>query len=242
MKWKQALTGAIWPTTKCVICGDKCEERYPGLCRRCMQRIEENRRRVVFCPYCGSFRSDIFPNCPRCYFDAPRFPRRDGVFCALPYDEDSGVLVRKMKYNNRRDLAETMTKLFFRYSEIETDFDVVTAVPLHKDRLRMRGYNQSEVFGRHIAEGMELPFEMLLLRVVNTPSQTTLTYHQRLKNMAGAFSVIHVDNVAGKRILLVDDVLTTGTTAKECVHALKKAGAKRVGIATFAAGKVKECE
>lgn len=240
MKWFRALMKAVWPTTKCVICGGKSEERYPGLCRECMQRMEENRRTELFCPRCGSFRPDIFPNCPRCFLEPSRFSKRDGLFCAIPYDDDSSILVKKMKYNNRRDLAETMAKLFFRYSDVDDDFDMITAVPLHKERLRSRGYNQSEVFGRYLAQGMELPFDMLLERIVNTPSQTTLTYHQRLKNMEGAFAVADWDKVCGKRILLVDDVLTTGTTTRECASILKKAGAKRVGIATFAAGKVKE--
>lgn len=242
MKWKEILTKTIWPTTKCVICGGKSEKLYPGLCADCLRRMAEQREKEVFCPRCGSFHSAKFRNCPRCYLDPPKFPRRGGLFCGVVYDENSSVLVKKLKYNNRRDLAETMAKLFFRYSEIEGDFDVVTAVPLHKERKRERGYNQSEVFARLVAEGMGLPYEELLIRTRNTVSQTKLPYHQRLHNMEGAFSVIDAEHVMDKRILLVDDVVTTGTTSLECAATLKRVGAKVVGIAAFAAGRAKESD
>ncbi|MBQ2763547.1 MAG: ComF family protein [Firmicutes bacterium] len=240
MTLKERFLKVIWPTTKCVVCGGKSEKRYPGLCKECLERMEKHREKEIFCPRCGSFHPDTFKNCPRCYFDPPKFSVRGGLFCALPYDEDSRILVKYLKYQNRRDLAETMAKLFFRHSEIDSDFDVVTAVPLHKTRQKERGYNQSEIFARCIAEGMGLPYETFLIRNVNTVSQTKLPYQQRLHNLEGAFSVWSAESVKGKRILLVDDVVTTGATVKECAAVLKVAGAKRVGVAAFAAGRAKE--
>lgn len=240
MNLKERFLKVIWPTTKCVICGGNSEKHFPGLCRNCLERMEKHREKEVFCSRCGSFHPDSFKNCPRCYFDPPKFSVRGGLFCGLPYDEDSRILVKSLKYQNRRDLAETMAKLFFRYSEIDADFDVITAVPLHEIRQRERGYNQSEVFARYLAAGMDLPYESLLVRRVNTVSQTKLPYHQRLRNLEGAFSVLSAETVKGKKILLVDDVVTTGATVKECAAVLKSAGAKRVGIAVFAAGRAKE--
>ena len=240
MTLKEQILKVIFPTTKCVVCGDKSEKNYPGLCKSCFARMEKHRQKEVLCPRCGTFHPDSFKNCPHCYFDPPKFSVRSGFFCALPYDEDSRILVKNLKYQNRRDLAETMTKLFFRYSEIDADFDAVTAVPLHKMRQKERGYNQSEIFARCIAEGMGLPYETYLIRTVNTVSQTKLPYQQRIRNLEGAFSVLNADVVKGKKILLVDDVVTTGATVKECVKVLKSVGAKRVGIASFAAGRAKE--
>lgn len=240
MNKKEALLKWIFPTTKCVICGGRSTKAYPGLCEDCLERMADTRDSLVFCSRCGTFYGKAFRNCPRCYFDDAKFPRRDGLFCAVPYDEDGSTLVKKLKYDNRRDLGETMAKLFFRFSDIEGDFDAVCAVPLHKNKQRRRGYNQSEVFARRIAEEMGLPYMELLERVTDTASQTKLTYHQRLKNMKGAFALGEGCVVKGARLLLVDDVVTTGATALECAAVLKKNGAKRVGIAVFAAAKGKD--
>ena len=161
--------------------------------------------------------------------------KKDGIFCAVPYDDDGSTLVKKLKYGNRRDLAETMARLLFRYSDIDGDFDMVCAVPLHPCRMKLRGYNQSEVFARQIASEMELPYVDLLERVVDTVSQTNLNHARRIKNVEGAFALAEDISVKGARILLVDDVVTTGATALECAKVLKEHGAVRVGIAVFAA-------
>ena len=194
-----------------------------------------HREKLVFCSRCGTFYGMAFRDCPKCYLEPRKFLKKDGIFCALPYDEDGSVLVKKLKYGNRRDLAETMTRLFFRYSDIDGDFDVVCAVPLHPDREKLRGYNQSEVFARCIASEMGLPYGEFLERVVNTESQTKLNFPRRLKNMKGAFAPVEGISLKGVRVLLVDDVVTTATTVLECSKVLKECGADRVGIAVFAA-------
>lgn len=151
MDLKELFCKSLWPTTRCVICGDPCEKLYPGLCRFCLEQIVEEREKEIFCSRCGMFYGQNFRNCPHCYFDAAKYSRRDGLFCAVPYDANSGILVKKLKYGNRRDLAETMMRLFFRYTDVDDDFDVVTAVPLHKKKRKQRGFNQSEELARQIA-------------------------------------------------------------------------------------------
>lgn len=225
----------IWPTTRCVVCGKRSETDYPGLCRQCLEKAFAERESVTFCSRCGSFYKNRFRNCPHCYFERPTFTK-EGVFTAMPYTDIPAFLVKQLKYHNRRDLAEVMTKLFFRYSEIDSDFDLVTAVPIHKNRMYSRGYNQAEVLGNAIARGMGIPYANTLWRTVDTVSQTKLDLGERRKNPIGAFAPIEGIDVAGKSVLLVDDVLTTGTTARECAKVLKSAGAIRVGIATFAVG------
>ena len=238
MKLSDRIKGWLWPTTRCVVCGGKSEDTHPGLCEVCYEQLPESREKVCFCPRCGRFYGREFRQCPGCFGTESRF-LKNGLFVGVPYDGIGGMLVRKLKYNNRRDLIPTMVRLFFRYSEIDTDFDMVTAVPLHRRRLRERGFNQSEELAKAIAEGMSLPYETLLERVIDTPSQTALDYRRRCSNMKGAFRVIEREKAEGCRVLLVDDVVTTGATAKECVAALKKAGVKRAAIAAFAAGKVR---
>ncbi len=238
MRFSDRIKGWLWPTTRCVVCGGRSEEEHPGLCGVCYEELLEAREKVSFCARCGRFYGAEFRQCPGCFGAEGRF-LKNGLFVGVPYDGIGGILVRKLKYNNRRDLLPTLVKLFFRYSEIDTGFDVVTAVPLHRRRLRERGFNQSEELARAIAEGMSLPYEPLLERVIDTPSQTTLNYRRRCDNMRGAFEVMDREKAEGRRVLLVDDVVTTGATAGECVAVLKKAGAKRAAIAAVTAGKVR---
>ena len=239
MQWKDRICKWIWPTTRCVICGGRSERLYPGLCSACLTRMVKQREKETFCARCGMFYASSFRQCPHCCFDSPKYPKTGGFFCAMPYDEDNSRLVKKMKYGNRRDLAETMTRLFFRYSDIEGDFDLVTAVPLHREKLRQRGFNQSRDLALRIAEEMKIPYEETLVRTVNTMSQTKLSYRERLKSMKGVFSMAEGVSVTGKRILLVDDVMTTGATIRECSAVLRKAGARSVGLASFAGAKTK---
>lgn len=234
MKWKERILKWIWPTMTCVLCGEACDKLYPGLCGSCLEKIVKNREKEVFCSRCGVFYPNTFRECPHCFLKE-RIYRKNGIFSALPYDDLTRVPVMKLKYNNRRDLVETMTRLFFRFSEIEGDFDVVTAVPLHKNRLRQRGYNQSELFARAIAEKMELPYEELLCRTVDTPSQTKQSSAGRRHNLIGAFSALPEAEISGRRILLIDDVVTTGATVGECISVLRKAGADFVAVGTLCA-------
>ncbi len=232
------LAKIIWPTTRCVLCGESAIPEYPGLCRRCLARMFANGEREVFCQSCGAFYPVQFKVCPNCFLKTPSY-RKKGVFAAFPYDEDSGVLVKKLKYNNRRDLAETMAKLFFTQINLDAaDYDLVTAVPMHKKRLRERGYNQAAVFAQQIAKTLSLPFAGdLLCQRAETVSQTALTYRERLHNLKGAFSLDRPMELGGKRILLVDDVITSGATMKEGDAVLRAGGAKKVVFVAFAAGK-----
>jgi ComF family protein len=112
-------------------------------------------------------------------------------------------------------------------------------VPLYKGKLRERGFNQSELIARSALKlkpaGREMSLRTQVLeRCRPTASQTGLTRHQRQENMRGAFRVVRPDEINGHEVLLVDDVLTTGTTASECARVLRRAGAVRVWVATVA--------
>lgn len=238
---KISIAKVIWPTTRCVLCGENSDAEFPGLCRQCLQRILTNRQREVFCQSCGGFYPAQFKVCPNCFLKTPSYGK-NGIFAAFPYDEDSGALVKKLKYNNRRDLAETMAKLFLTHIQLNAaDYDLVTAVPMHKKRLKERGYNQAAVFAKHLARSLSLPFaEDLLCQTKETVSQTALAYRERLHNLKDAFALTSPADLTDKRILLVDDVITTGATMKECAAALRAAGAKKVVFVAFAAGKTRQ--
>lgn len=113
-------------------------------------------------------------------------------------------------------------------------FEVVVPVPAHPARLRRRGFNPAALLACHVARVLEAPHRPLALtRIRSTPPQAGLTRGRRLANLAGAFQA-NPDDVGGRRVLLVDDVLTTGATAAGCAAALRKAGAFQVHVAVLA--------
>jgi ComF family protein len=115
--------------------------------------------------------------------------------------------------------------------------DVVLPVPLHRSRLQERGFNQSALIARQIAGKHALPLLInTLVRVRNTPQQVGLNARRRRKNIAGVFSVLQGNTVAGRRVLLVDDVITTGATVQECTRELLHAGAVDVHVMSLARG------
>jgi ComF family protein len=116
---------------------------------------------------------------------------------------------------------------------------VVMPVPLHARKLRQRGFNQSELIAHHAitlgaGSGRLVRHSRVLERKRETQSQIGLTRHQRRENLRGSFAVARPEEIAGREILLVDDVFTTGTTVSECARVLRRAGASRVFVATVA--------
>ena len=113
-------------------------------------------------------------------------------------------------------------------------FDCITWAPVSALRKFRRGYDQSERLSRVVGEELELPVKRLLKKRRNTPAQSTLTKEQRRANVLGVYAFVDPSAVSGKRILLVDDVFTTGATAEECARVLLSAGAESVSCAVVA--------
>jgi ComF family protein len=115
------------------------------------------------------------------------------------------------------------------------NLDVIIPVPLHPRRLREREFNQSLLLADRIGRHLNVPVSFTdLIRLVPSPAQTTLSRKGRLKNLRGAFAVRDAESVAGKRVLLIDDVFTTGATVNECAKTLRKAGSGDVFVLTLA--------
>ncbi|MCL4235329.1 MAG: ComF family protein, partial [Deltaproteobacteria bacterium] len=116
-----------------------------------------------------------------------------------------------------------------------SDFDTAAPVPLHQRRLRERGYNPPLLVARHLLHRTSVALRPeLLRRVRDTPPQRGLSRAGRRDNVRGAFAMREGEGVAGLRVLLIDDVLTTGATAAECARVMLRAGAARVGVVTLA--------
>jgi ComF family protein len=148
-------------------------------------------------------------------------------------------LLHRLKYKGAQELGE---HLGIRYGTLLSDhhyasqFDLILPVPLHRNKRRRRGYNQSDSFAKGLAEAMELEWsDGILVRVVDTGTQTRKNRLARWQNVEQVFQVKFPERVKGKRILLVDDVLTTGATLEACAMVLLAAGCAEVSVVTIAA-------
>ena len=133
-----------------------------------------------------------------------------------------------------KPLALPLSALLARALPVDERFDLVVPVPLHWRKQWRRGFNQSELLARHLAKRRGIPAVNALRRKRHTAVQAGLALAGRRRNVAGAFEVRGDMNLSGKRILLVDDVMTTGATAAACASKLKQAGAQSVSLITLA--------
>ena len=156
----------------------------------------------------------------------------DEAFCYGAYEGKLRQLIHLFKYRGMRGLARPLGELMARAVPRDRQFDAVSAVPLHWRRRFARGFNQSELLGRVLARRRGIPMLRLLRRGTATRAQAGLSNAQRRENVVGAF--VARRRVAGMRILLIDDVMTTGATLGACARALKKAGARSVSVLTLA--------
>ncbi|MGH9459991.1 MAG: ComF family protein [Vicinamibacteria bacterium] len=142
-----------------------------------------------------------------------------------------------MKFRGRPRLASALGRLAFdtwiRTGELDAG-EAIVPVPLHRRRRRERGFNQAELLGKVIAKAAGKPCCRALVKVVSRPPQAGLSAAERLKNAAGAYRARLPARFVGKRLLLVDDVFTTGATVESCALRLLRAGARSVDVLTVA--------
>jgi ComF family protein len=170
--------------------------------------------------------------CPHCRH-APL--EINGIRSAVIFEGPIREAIHHLKYNGRTSLAEPLGELLIEYWRANPlPADLIVPVPLHQARLRERGYNQSTLLGERLARASGLPLvESALRRVKATVPQITLTAAQRQANVQDAFEA-RAELVQGQRVLLIDDVCTTGSTLEACQRALKRAGAQSVWALTLA--------
>lgn len=156
---------------------------------------------------------------------------------ALCYDEASKNLILAFKFMDRTENARLLAAMLKVAGEdiFKAGVDVIVPVPLHYTRLVKRRYNQSALLARELGRYTGLPVDCFsLVRHRKTRPQVEFSGFERVRNVKNAFSVPHPEKLAGKRVVLIDDVLTTGSTLKECAAALKKAGVRSVDALTVA--------
>ena len=221
---------------RCLGCG-ACVDDQGGLCAACWSGL-------AFlgppqCRTCGYPLPHALPEAPLCGGCAAEPPPYDRARAALRYDEGSRRLILRFKHADRTDVAPAFGGWLARAGgELVEGADLIAPVPLHRWRLLRRGYNQAAMLARALAQETGRPLVPdLLQRVRATASQQGLSGRARQENItAGAFRVHpwHRRRPAGRRILLVDDVLTTGATVGACARVLRQAGAVEVDVLTLA--------
>lgn len=187
-------------------------------------------------------RSDSALTCASCHMFSPAY---DTARAPVAYDDISRRLVLSYKYGDRQECAGLMARLMFRLIQMERSYSFIIPVPLHRSRLLKRRFNQSALLAQKLAKlyrqaGSHIDHPQyrydILLRSRRTPSQKNKSSDERRRNVRSAFSVpaARQKEIKGANTLLIDDVLTTGATVNECARILKKKGAGRVDVLTFA--------
>lgn len=219
------LTELIFPRL-CVTCGDKLIEQEQWICLHCLHHIP----RTNFHRYPENKVAQLFYGKVRIEFATSFFLFTKGS----KYQR----LIHYLKYNGMKELGAEMGKQFaidLLQSDDFSSIDLICPVPLHPKREKKRGYNQSCWIALGMANQMHKPVSIgNLIRVVANETQTRKNRFERWQNVEGIFALTNPEAYAGKHILLVDDVVTTGATIEACAQAILSATDARVSIATLA--------
>ncbi len=231
--WRLAL-GLVYPPA-CIACQGATGEPH-ALCASCWSGI-----RFIERPYCERLGTPFAVDfglpllSPAAIADPPVFGRARAV---AEYDGTASALVHRLKYGDRPELARALGRMMARAgAELLADADVIVPVPLHRWRLWRRRFNQAMALAGVVAADSGVACDpFLLARVKPTRRQVGLTKAQRQENLQGAFRVPTEakGRLRGKRVLLIDDVLTTGSTANAAARALLRGGAAAVDVLAFA--------
>ncbi|MEQ8200344.1 MAG: ComF family protein [Syntrophomonadaceae bacterium] len=233
------ILDVLFPQGACCIC------RKPGRygcrqpwCQECLDTMINLQQSGSNCAKCGKYLAEGAALCSDCKSKPPPF---DIARAVGPYEDPYRITTKVLKFMGRKYLAPQMGRMMAQKIRSEPGFgpiDMIVPVPISRNSLQVRGFNQTELLARKIGKELGIKTECgVLVRTKETPHQTDLSKEERERNLACVFQVSDPDKVKGKNILLVDDVYTTGATSKECTRALLDAGAARVCVITWATGR-----
>lgn len=191
------------------------------------------------CGICGKIGEGYI--CKKCYQELQIYIYQkieNNNFYLLRY---KGIIRDKMiayKFNEKAYLHNLFCEIFVKNKigcKFLKSYDIMIPVPMHKKKRAKRGYNQSELIARNLANYFKIPIDTkVLIKQVNTPMQSSLGKEERAKNVQNVYKVQNEEKIKDKNVLLVDDIYTTGATVKECKKIVKLAGAKKVGVIIIA--------
>ena len=237
MPWSRGLrrlaetaAGWLFPRAACCLCcGDPRRAGVEDcLCGECREKLKTWKVPAASCDRCLS---PVTPGKP-CAFCRSRMMRPvEAVFAPYRFGGETRTLIHQLKFNACEEAAPLLARAMADALP-RRDFDCIVPVPLHPLRQRQRGFNQSLLLGRELSARTGIPVQELLRRDRYHAPQSRLPVKRRADNVRGAFSC--VGDASGKRILLLDDVRTTGSTACACADTLLNAGAKSVSLCVSA--------
>jgi len=211
---REIVLNLIYPNI-CGMCEKICKE---SLCKKCELLIKK-------------YRIDCIKQCKKEYFDYS--------INILKYESIIREKIIDYKFNEQTYLYKMFSNIILKDEKIcrflKEQYDIIIPVPMHKYKKRLRGYNQTELIAKELSKSLKIPIDIKsFFKTQNTETQSTLSKAKRNENVKGAYQVLSVNNIQNKRIILFDDIYTTGSTLNECSKVLKKAGAKSIAALTLA--------
>ena len=203
----------IYPNV-CGICGKICKE---SLCKRCAIEIEK-------------YEINLVNKNKKMYFNESMH--------IFKYNEMIRQRLIEYKFQDKSYMYKTFEKIILKNKKVcgfLEKYDIIIPVPIHKKRRLKRGYNQTELIAKEICKNISLELKTdVLIKQKNIKAQSELNKNERKQNIKNAFEIKNINEIIDKKILLFDDIYTTGSTVNECSKILKKVGAKQIGVVTIA--------
>ncbi len=233
MKLPKVISELFFPSKiKCIVCGAELpKDTVYGLCDKCSLSINEK-----FCLHCGRSIKNQADYCDYCKENSYSF---DKARAPLIYENEVRTLVHRLKYGNAkylaREMAEILADLYF---DGGLDADVVTFVPMHPIAQKERGYNQAEEIAKEFSKIISVPLVCALERTKHTKHFAKMGKEERAEAIKDLYAITNKECVKDKRVILIDDVFTTGSTSNECSKLLKRAKSESVTVLTFATARV----
>lgn len=227
------LYNAVFPSEiKCIICGKDLEkDEVMDICPTCLKTIKFNNGKR--CLKCGKNLWAGSKYCNSCKMGVRVFK---SATAPLLYEKPISTMIRKFKYDGKHYLAKPFAKIMaYEYVQSKFEVDLVLPIPMFYKREKERGYNHAKLLAKEFCKITSLPLDTKnFVRIMNTNQQAKLSKEEREKNINNAFRVIDSNMVKGKKILLLDDIITTGATIDECARVLYECGASEVNALAIA--------
>lgn len=206
---------------------------------------------IIYPPACG-FCNNLSNNylCPNCQNDLAKLKVSSiqkynssnfffsEHFYLFKYQNEIRKHIIDYKFNEKSYLFKSFSQIFkqdLEFKNFISKYDCILSVPLHKKRLHTRGYNQSELIAKEISKYFNIPYyNDILFKTSNITMQSSLNKENRKSNILNAFSVCNKEKILNKKVIIFDDIFTTGSTANECAKVLLNSGACKIGIVTIA--------
>lgn len=222
----------------CILCNSSIDrdEKY-SICVECKKKLKLIDGKT--CVKCGKPLDELYiiDKCHDCINNSHYFTK--AVSC-LEYDDLAKKIIYDLKYHKKRYISYHIAEIMYdrlKLKDIDS-FDMIIPVPLHAAKKRERAFNQAYLIGKYLSKMIEIEVDnKTLIRVKNTITQNKLTREERRKNLEDAFEIINKQTINNKRILLIDDIFTTGSTVDQCSKVLIENGAQNVYVATLATGR-----